>query len=109
MRGLRGKVAVVTGAGRGMGEATAGRLSDEGVSIVAVAVDGDVVEEMVRTLPGPAVAVAADVADEAGVARYHETGRAAFGPIELYHLNAGIGGRWGVGLADVEMDDFDRV
>lgn len=109
MRGLRDKVAVVTGAARGMGQATAHRLSEEGASIIAVDRDSDVLQEAVARLPGPAVAVVADVSTEEGVLAYHRAGVEAFGRIELYHLNAGIGGQWGVGLADVEMEDFDRV
>lgn len=109
MRGLAGKTAVVTGGGRGIGAATAQRLSREGVSLIVVDIDGDRAAETVRTLDTPAIAVAADVATEDGVRRYHQAGVDRFGRIDLYHLNAGIGGRWGIGLADIEMDDFDRV
>jgi len=109
MRGLAGKVAVVTGAGRGMGAATSQRLSEEGVSIVLVDQEFDLADEVARGLPGPAIAVAADVSTEDGVANYHREGIARFGRLDLYHLNAGIGGKWGVGLADIEMEDYDRV
>jgi NAD(P)-dependent dehydrogenase (short-subunit alcohol dehydrogenase family) len=109
MRGLAGKTAVVTGGGRGIGAATAQRLSHEGVSLVIVDIDGDRASETVRALDGPAIAVAADVSTEEGVRSYHKAGIGKFGRLDLYHLNAGIGGRWGVGLADIDMDDYDRV
>ena len=109
MRGLAGKVAVVTGAGRGMGAATSQRLSEEGVSVVLVDIDGDCATDVAERLPGPAIAVAADVSTELGVTSYHKAAIAHFGHLDLYHLNAGVGGKWGVGLADIAMEDFDRV
>lgn len=109
MRGLAGKTAVVTGGGRGMGEATARRLSEEGCNLVVVDLDGDHAHEVASSLSGRAVAVAADISTEEGVDSYVTAGLKAFGSIELHHLNAGIGGAWGVGLADIEMDDYDRV
>jgi NAD(P)-dependent dehydrogenase (short-subunit alcohol dehydrogenase family) len=109
MRGLTGKIAVVTGAGRGIGAATARRLSEEGASVVVVDVDGDSAESVAKSLPGPAIAVSADVSTEPGVAAYHQAGIARFGRLDFYHLNAGIGGQWGVGLAEIDMSDYDRV
>ncbi|MFN8644311.1 MAG: SDR family NAD(P)-dependent oxidoreductase [Candidatus Binatia bacterium] len=109
MRGLAGKTAVVTGGGQGIGAATAQRLSREGVSLVIVDIDGDRARETVKALDGPAIAVAADVSTEDGVRGYRKAGIDRFGRLDLYHLNAGIGGAWGIGLADIDMADFDRV
>lgn len=109
MRGLMDKVIIVTGGARGIGEATARRLSDEGCKLVVVDVDGDSAAKVAASLPGDAIGVGADVSDEAAVAGYHCVAREEFGRIDGVHLNAGIGGQWGVGLADTTMEDYDRV
>lgn len=103
-----GKVAVVTGAGRGLGEASARRLADEGVHVVAVDVDGDSVEAVAASLATPSIAVRADVSREADVAAYVDAALAAYGRIDLHHLNAGIFGTFDA-LPDIAVEDFVRV
>jgi NAD(P)-dependent dehydrogenase (short-subunit alcohol dehydrogenase family) len=105
---LAGKVAVVTGAGRGLGEASARRLADEGVHVVAVDVDGDSVEAVAGSLATPSIAVRADVSREAEVAAYVDAALAAYGRIDLHHLNAGIFGTFDA-LPDIAVEDFVRV
>jgi NAD(P)-dependent dehydrogenase (short-subunit alcohol dehydrogenase family) len=109
MRGLAGKVYIVTGAGRGIGEATARRLSEEGARVAVVDIDGELARSVADALPGEAIGLQSDVAVEAEVRGHFEQTLAHFGRLDGAHLNAGIGGVWGVGLADTEMDDFDRV
>src|SRR5262249_3877970 len=65
LAGLDGKVAVVTGAGSGIGAGVARRLAAEGAKVVVVDRDGDRAAAVAGDL-----AVAADVSDEAGVAHY---------------------------------------
>jgi NAD(P)-dependent dehydrogenase (short-subunit alcohol dehydrogenase family) len=108
MNGISGKVAVVTGAASGMGRATAERLSAEGASVVAVDWNGDGVEAVVKELPGPAVAVDADVSREADIERYMQAAVDTFGHVELFHLNAAISGTF-AGFRDTSNEDFDRV
>jgi NAD(P)-dependent dehydrogenase (short-subunit alcohol dehydrogenase family) len=108
VRGLAGKVAVVTGAGSGIGEAAARRLADEGASVVVVDVDGDTAAATAQRLGDHALAVAADVSSEEGVGAYMQAGVERFGQIDLYHLNAGIAGE-PVLFPDATADDFDRV
>jgi 3-oxoacyl-[acyl-carrier protein] reductase len=62
MRGLQGRVALVTGAGAGIGEAVARRLADEGCRVVLADRDGAAAEAVAASLPGAAVGVACDVA-----------------------------------------------
>ena len=108
MNGISGKVAVVTGAASGMGQATAERLSAEGASVVAVDWNGDGVEKVVGSLPGPAVAVDADVSREEDIDRYMQVAIDNFGRVELVHLNAAISGTFKT-FRDVDTNEFDEV
>jgi NAD(P)-dependent dehydrogenase (short-subunit alcohol dehydrogenase family) len=108
VNGLAGKVAVVTGAGSGIGEATAHRLVAEGASVVVVDVDGDRATRAATALGDDALAVRADVSEEDGVARYMRAAVERFGRIDAYHLNAGISGE-PVLFPEVTAEDFDRV
>lgn len=105
---LTGKVAVVTGAASGLGRSSAERLSAEGVHVVAVDVDAGGLEEVVRSLPVPAVAVAGDVSEPATAERYMSAAIEAFGRVDLHHLNAGIFGTF-TPIPDLELGEFDRV
>jgi NAD(P)-dependent dehydrogenase (short-subunit alcohol dehydrogenase family) len=108
MRGLEGRVAVVTGAGSGLGRASAVRLAEEGCSVVAVDIDETAVTATVEALAEPGLAVRADIADEQQVDEYLARAVERFGRIDLHHLNAGIFGAF-AGLPDVAAADFDRV
>jgi NAD(P)-dependent dehydrogenase (short-subunit alcohol dehydrogenase family) len=108
MRGISGKVAVVTGAASGMGKATAERLSAEGASVVAVDWNGDDLDKVVGSLAGPAVAVCGDVSQEADIERYMQVALDTFGSVDLAHLNAAISGTFKT-FRDTENDEFDQV
>ncbi|NYH00723.1 SDR family oxidoreductase [Schumannella luteola] len=102
------RTAVVTGAGSGLGRASAQRLAAEGARVVAVDLDGAAVDELVGALPTDAIAVTADISTEEGVDAYIEAGLKAFGGIDLHHLNAGIFGGF-TPLPDLEVADFEKV
>ncbi len=108
VRGLDGRVAVVTGGGGGIGAATARRLSAEGVRVVVVDTDEQRAREVAQSLAGPSAWVPADVAVEADVARYLDVAVSHFGRVDLHHLNAGIAGSL-TALPDLTAEEFDRV
>ena len=88
------KVAVVTGASKGIGAAVAKRLAIEGATVVvnyASSPEGaaQVVSEIERT-GGHALAVGGNVGDETATARLFETTRAAFGRVDVLINNAGV-------------------
>lgn len=102
------QTAVVTGAGGGLGKASAMRLADEGAAVVVVDIDGEAAARTAAELSGPAIAVQADVSSEDDVARYMREAKKEFGAVHLHHLNAGIFGDFAF-LPDVEVAEFDRV
>ena len=91
---LSGRTALVTGAGRGNGRAIAHVLAANGAAVVVNDLDDGPAEETVDEIEsdgGEAIAVAADVSDEAAVRTMVETGTDAFGTVDLLVNNAGIG------------------
>jgi NAD(P)-dependent dehydrogenase (short-subunit alcohol dehydrogenase family) len=108
LAGIEGKVALVTGAGSGIGEATARRLSAEGASVAVADRDRARAESVAGSLPGPAVAICADVARESGVEEMVRGVVDRFGRVDLHHLNAGIPGS-PAPFEELTLEDFDRV
>jgi NAD(P)-dependent dehydrogenase (short-subunit alcohol dehydrogenase family) len=105
---FEGKVAIVTGAGNGLGQATARRHSAAGANVVVVDIDGDAAEKVASSLSRAAISVQADVADEEQVQHYIDATVTRFGRVDLHHLNAGIFGTFAA-LPEIPVDDFDRV
>ena len=87
---LDGKVALITGAGSGMGRLAARAFVDEGALVVACDLKEAAARETVADLGERAVAVAADVTREADVARMVSTAVDRFGRLTVLYNNAGI-------------------
>jgi len=105
---FEGMVAVVTGAGGGLGRASAHRLAYEGAHIVVVDINAETAAEVASTLPTESISVQCDVSSEKDVERYMSEALKKFKKIDLYHLNAGIFGSFET-LPNISVDDFDRV
>ena len=105
------RVAIVTGASRGIGAAIARRLANDGFAVVvnyagSAGAAGKLVEE-IEAAGGRAIPVQADVSDPAAVKRMFDTAEAAYGGVDVLVNNAGI-----MTLAPIaQMDDdaFDRI
>lgn len=103
-----GKIAVVTGAGNGLGRASAERLASEGAHVIVVDINGADARAVAASLPTESIAVEADVSEESQVDAYVAAAVEHFGRIDLHHLNAGIFGTFDA-LPDISVDAFDRV
>ncbi len=111
MKGLDGKVALVTGAGSGIGRATAIAFSREGAAVVVADVDADGGAETVDSIEavgGRAMYVATDVSDEAAVSALVARCTEAYGRLDIACNNAGIGGG-SAPTGDYLTEEWDRV
>ena len=105
------KVAMVTGAGSGIGRASALALLAAGYHVVLVGRRGEALAETVRQADDRAphtLAVPCDVSDPAAVAALFETTRAAFGRLDLLFNNAGTGAP-AIGLDEITFEQWKAV
>ena len=108
---MQGKVAIVTGAGRGIGQAIAERFAAEGAAVLVADIDREVAEAVVSHIVsqgGNAVAQVTDVRNRVDIVSMFDKAEAALGPIDILVNNAGIGGI-NQPLWDLPVDELDRV
>jgi NAD(P)-dependent dehydrogenase (short-subunit alcohol dehydrogenase family) len=87
---LDGKVTIVTGAGSGIGRATAIRFAEEGALVTCVDINAATVEETVAMIGDAAFAVTCDIADPGEVQRYTDDTVRRWGGLDVAFQNAGI-------------------
>jgi 3-oxoacyl-[acyl-carrier protein] reductase len=104
---LVGRVALVTGAARGIGLATAAALAQRGASVALVDIDGKAVQTAGRELGERTLAMEANVSRPADVQRSIEGAIAQFGGLDILINNAGICPL--TPFAEITEDEWDRV
>jgi NAD(P)-dependent dehydrogenase (short-subunit alcohol dehydrogenase family) len=108
---LKGKVALITGGGSGMGRAASLLFAREGAKIAAIDITEASAAEtarMIKAAGGEAISLRADVSDSEGARAMVEETVRAFGGLDVLYNNAGIEGESGF-IAQLSEDAFDRV
>lgn len=108
---LEGKVALITGAGSGIGKAAALRLANEGARIVALSRTMDEVQATVDEVErsgGSGLAVEADISDPSAMKAALGKVADEFGRLDVVFANAGVNGVWAP-LDELEPDEWDRT
>lgn len=113
---LDGRVALITGGGAGIGKGTARVLAERGALVAIADIDGGRAEQAakdIEALGGTAIALRADVAEEADVAAMVAATVAHFGRIDILHNNAAITAAEHVArdldVANMEVEIWDRT
>jgi NAD(P)-dependent dehydrogenase (short-subunit alcohol dehydrogenase family) len=109
-RDYAGKVAVVTGAGSGIGRSTAKLLAERGAKVHLADIDAESVERVraeIQAGGGEAVAHVVDTTDAEDVKMFADAVFAADGGVDLLHNNAGIG--HAARVEDTTLDDWRRI
>lgn len=104
---IEGKVAIITGAGSGIGRATAIRFAAEGAKVIVTDITG-AEDETARSIGGDSIAVHADVSVSSDVQSVVEVARNRFGRLDVFFNNAGIEGAQAP-TAECTEENFDRV
>ena len=105
---LKDRVALVTGAGSGIGAAIARRYAAEGARVAALGRTADELEQVVRGIEragGTAAVVLADVSDAAAMARAVREVEERWGRLDVVVANAGVNGVWAP-IEELEPDEF---
>ena len=103
---LKGKTAIITGAGSGFGAGIAAKFVAEGARVMVADINGDAAIDVAKELG--AISQVVDVANGESVKAMIAAGQAAFGQIDIVVNNAGITHMPGP-LEEISEEDFDRV
>ncbi len=103
------KVALVTGAGSGIGRACAIALSEAGYALVLAGRTADKLEETQKLLQGEAISVATDVTDPKSVAALFAATKQKFGRLDVLFNNAGTGAPGTILLEDLTIEQWQSV
>jgi NAD(P)-dependent dehydrogenase (short-subunit alcohol dehydrogenase family) len=101
------RVALVTGAGRGIGRSVARRLSREGLRVALLARSKDELAGAAAACSGETMTITADVTDQAAIDGAYEEIERAWGPVEVLVANAGAG--HSARVDRTTDDDWERI
>ena len=104
---LEGRVALITGASRGLGRAMAIALSEAGAKLALVSRDKTALDETASKLKGESAVFLADVTKEADVASLEQAVAVKFGKVDILINNAGVNVRKQV--TDFTLEEWNRV
>jgi 3-oxoacyl-[acyl-carrier protein] reductase len=105
---LKDKIAIVTGAGSGMGEAIAHTYAREGAKVAVLDVNEQAANKVASAIGAAAFAVACDVTDRADIARAVEMTEKKFGVTDILVNNAGVA-HVNKPLMEIDEREYDRV
>ncbi len=111
MYDLNGKVALVTGAGSGIGKASALKLAEAGAKVVVMSRTAEEIEQTAREIEaagGTARAITADTSDDARMKELVAETISAFGRLDIVVANAGINGVWAP-IDDLKPEEWDKT
>ena len=103
------KVAMVTGAGSGIGKACVTALSKAGYAVVLAGRRLDALQEVAKTLDGDTLCVSTDVSDPKSVAALFAATKEKFGRLDVLFNNAGTGAPGSVMLEDLTFEQWQTV
>jgi NAD(P)-dependent dehydrogenase (short-subunit alcohol dehydrogenase family) len=102
------KVALVTGAGSGVGKAAALALSRDGYAVVLAGRRADKLHEVAKEVDGASLIVPTDVREPASITALFAKTKDAFGRLDLLFNNAGVSVR-GMPLEDIPLERWQAV
>ncbi len=111
MTDLRGKIAIVTGSGNGIGRATVKKIAESGAKVTVsdvIVEDGERTVAEITAAGGEAIFVQADISQESQVKNLIDTTVSTYGCLDILVNNAGVGGGQ-LRTHEIELEDFMRI
>ncbi|CAN5906766.1 SDR family NAD(P)-dependent oxidoreductase [soil metagenome] len=105
---LTGKVALITGAGSGLGAASAKRLAAAGARVALLDIDEASLKKVAEEIERDALVIVADVSQEEAMKRAYEQVADTFGQLDVVFANAGINGVWAP-LDELALDEWHKT